>query len=154
MTKYNWKQLEREYILSDYKTVAGFIKSKGIPNNGSTKKRVSGWKSKKVLKDEKKSAKIIEKVIEKESEKSANQIVQITDVANKLLEKVAIATDELNKSTDVFGKLHTSQIVDRVELKKLTSALKDLNDILGNKTPDNVTRVQIINDLPSDDDET
>ena len=30
MAKYDWKQLEKEYILSDYKTVAEFLKAKNI----------------------------------------------------------------------------------------------------------------------------
>lgn len=38
MAKYDWKQLEREYILSDYKSVSSFLKNKQIPINGSTKK--------------------------------------------------------------------------------------------------------------------
>ena len=50
MAKYNWKQLEKEYILSDYKSVSSFLKNKGISINGSTKKSTKGWKNKKVLK--------------------------------------------------------------------------------------------------------
>lgn len=38
MSKYDWKQLEKEYILSDYKSVSSFLKDKEIPINGSTKK--------------------------------------------------------------------------------------------------------------------
>lgn len=30
MAKYDWKQLEKEYILSDYKSVSSFLKDKGI----------------------------------------------------------------------------------------------------------------------------
>ena len=71
MAKYDWKQLEKEYILSDFKSVSSFLKDKGIKQNGSTKSRTKGWKNKKVLKEDKKSTKIVEKVIEKESEKNA-----------------------------------------------------------------------------------
>ncbi len=72
MAKYDWKQLEKEYILSDYKSVSSFLKDKGINQNGSTKNRTKGWKNKKVLKEERKSTKIIEKTIEKESEIEAD----------------------------------------------------------------------------------
>ena len=65
MAKYDWKQLEKEYILSDYKSVSSFLKDKGISINGSTKKSTKGWKNKKVLKEEQKRTKIIEKVLEK-----------------------------------------------------------------------------------------
>lgn len=72
MAKYDWKQLEKEYILSNYKSVSSFLKDKGISINGSTKKSTKGWKNKKVLKEEQKSTKIIEKVLEKEIEKEVD----------------------------------------------------------------------------------
>ena len=67
MAKYDWKQLEKEYILSDYKSVSAFLKDKQIKRNGSTQKAVKGWNEKKVQKEFKKGSKTIEKVIEKES---------------------------------------------------------------------------------------
>lgn len=72
MAKYDWKQLEKEYILSDYKSVSSFLKDKGIKTSGSTKKSTKGWKEKKVLKEDKKSTKIIERVTEKEIEKEVD----------------------------------------------------------------------------------
>lgn len=158
MAKYDWKQLEREYILSNYKSVSSFLKDKQIPINGSTKKSTKGWKSKKVLKEDKKSTKILEKVIEEESEKEAKKIIEIKDVANDLLLKIVQANSELDRHIAKAKKktkkvkydpkaLKPSQetieeteeikdyvsIIDRNGLKQLTSALKDLNDIL-NKT--------------------
>lgn len=155
MAKYDWKQLEKEYILSDYKSVSSFLKDKEIKQNGSTKNRTKGWKNKKVLKEDQKSTKIIEKVIERESENEANQIIQVKDVANDLLAKIVQANNELNKHI-VTNKTKTKvveydyecnkpkketieekeqkrsfiDIIDRKGLKELTSALKDLNDIL------------------------
>lgn len=72
MAKYDWKQLEKEYILSDYKSVSGFLKDKGISNNGTTRKHTSGWKDKKRQKEDKKATKIIEKVTEREIEKEVD----------------------------------------------------------------------------------
>lgn len=72
MAKYDWKQLEKEYILGDYKSVSSFLKAKGIKPSGSTKKNTKGWKEKKVLKEEQKSTKVIEKVLEKEIEKEVD----------------------------------------------------------------------------------
>lgn len=159
MAKYDWKQLEKEYILSDYKSVSSFLKDKGISINGSTKKSTKGWKNKKVLKEEQKSTKVIEKVLEKESEKEANEIIQVKDVANDLLSKIVQANNELNKhlakhKTKVKAVIYDKKtskpskeviteqeeikdymsIIDRKGLKELTSALKDLNDILTNKS--------------------
>ena len=125
------------------------------------KKVLNGWKEKKVLKEDKKSTKIVEKVIEKESEKEANKIIQVKDVANDLLVKIVQANNELDKHI-VTNKTKTKvveydykcnkpkketieekeqktsfiDIIDRKGLKELTSALKDLNDILDPKQDD------------------
>lgn len=162
MAKYDWKQLEKEYILSDYKTVADFLKYKNISRNGSTQKNTKGWNEKKVNKELKKSEKIVEKVIEKESEKEANKIIQVKDVANDLLTKIVQANNELNmhiarnkkktKKVEYDYKCNKPSkeiieeqeeiksyidIIDRKGLKELTSALKDLSDILGEEKTNN-----------------
>lgn len=158
MAKYDWKQLEKEYILSGYKSVSSFLKDKGINNNGTTRKHTSGWKDKKRQKEDKKATKIIEKVTEREIEKEANKIIQVKDVANDLLSKIVQANNELNKhlakhktkvkavvydkkTSKTSKEVITEQeeikdyisIIDRKGLKELTSALKDINDILTNK---------------------
>lgn len=164
MAKYDWKQLEKEYILSNYKSVSAFLKDKNISNNGSTKNKTKGWKNKKVLKQEEKSTKIIEKVLEKECEKEAEKIVQVKDVANDLLMKIVQANQEINMHLvrnkkkakiveyDKDSKKPSKEIIkeeeeiksyidiiDRQGLKQITSALKDLNDILNNRDNNNNT---------------
>ena len=135
MAKYDWKKKKKEYILSDYKSVSSFLKDKGINNNGTTRKHTSGWKNKKRQKEDKKATKTIEKIIEKQSTEDAKTIVKINDVANELLKKVMEATGQLNIHIDMFGNKHTS-IVNRSDVKKLTSALKDLKDIIPQKQED------------------
>ena len=156
MAKYDWKQLEKEYILSDYKTVAEFLKDKNISRNGSTQKNTKGWNEKKVNKELKKSEKVIEKVIEKESEKEAQQIANIKSIANDLALTIIKANNQLEtyivknkkKTKKVKYDYKVSKpseeeitekeeietmegIIDRQGLKMLTSALKDLNEIIG-----------------------
>ena len=36
MAKYDWKQLEKEYILGDYKSISAFLREKGISRNKTT----------------------------------------------------------------------------------------------------------------------
>jgi len=153
-----WKQLEKEYILGDYKSVSSFLKDKHIPYNGNTKKSTSGWKNKKVLKEEEKRAKTIEKVIEKKAEKEADDIVRIKSLASTLIDKLEEATQELNKYI-IRNKVKQKEVIydnktmkpsketilenedikfiegdiDRNGLKQLTSSLKDLKEILVNK---------------------
>lgn len=158
MAKYDWKQLEKEYILSNYKSVKEFLRSKNIKSTGNTNKQTKGWTEKKATKEQQKSNKIIEKVIEKQSEKKANKIIQVKDVANDLLSKIVQANDELNMhiarnkektktveynydmckpSKETINEEEEIKsyidIIDRKGLKELTSALKDLNDILDPK---------------------
>ncbi len=47
MAKYDWKQLEKEYILSNYKSVSSFLKDRGISVSGSTKKSTKRMERKK-----------------------------------------------------------------------------------------------------------
>lgn len=144
MAKYDWKQLEKEYILSDCKSVSSFLKGKGIEQNGNTYKKTKGWKNKKGEKEEKKSSKTIEKVIEKQSEKEAQQIVDIKSIANDLALNISKANTELHIHTDMFGVQHLG-ITDAGRLKKLTSALKDLNEILEDKQDNNeVAKVELL----------
>lgn len=156
MAKYNWKQLEKEYILSDYKSVSAFLRDKGIEQNGNTYKNTKGWKSKKEEKEEKKSSKTIEKTIEKESEKEAQQIVDIKSIANDLALNIIKANNQLEtyiiknkkktkkvkydykvskpkeEETIEEEQIDTMEgIIDRQGLKMLASALKDLNEIIG-----------------------
>ena len=159
MAKYNWKQLEKEYILSDYNSVSAFLKNKGISTtNGNTKKATKGWKKKKALKEEIKSTKTIEKVIEKEAEREAKQIADIKTIANDLalniikanlqLEKYIIRNKTKTKKIKYDYKVKKVQeeeitenekietkdgIIDRKGIKILSSALKDINDIINNE---------------------
>ena len=115
MAKYDWKQLEKEYILSDYKSVSAFLKEKDIPNNGSTRKQTSGWKDKKRDKQDKINTKIVQKVIEKQSEQEAKELITVNSVAKVALNKASIL---LNEVESVYN------------LKDFTSALKNIKDII------------------------
>lgn len=156
MAKYDWIRLEKEYILSDYKSVSAFLKDKEIKNNGTTRKHTSGWKDKKRQKEDKKATKTIEKVTEREAEKEAQQRVNIKSIANDLALNIIKANSQLEtyvvknkkktkkvkydykvskpKEEEVTEneEINTMQgIIDRQGLKMLTSALRDLNEIIG-----------------------
>lgn len=146
MAKYNWKQLEKEYITGEYKSVSQFIKSKEMPYNGTTKSKTKGWTEKKRLKQDQKATKTIEKVIEKESEKEAQQIVNIKSIANDLALNIVKANKETNLYIDTDGNIKQG-LIDKRGLKQLTSALKDLNEILTEKEENNnkeITKVEIL----------
>lgn len=165
MAKYDWVQLEKEYILSDYKSVSDFLRNKGINNNSYARNNTKGWKEKKRQNTDKKVAKTIEKVTEKEAEKEAQQIVDIKSIANDLALNIIKANSQLEtyiiknkkktkkvkydykvskpkeEETIENEEINTMQgIIDRQGLKMLTSALRDLNEIIGdNKETDKET---------------
>ena len=155
--KYDWNELEREFLTGNYKSVNQFFKEKGISRNKSSIEKTRSWEQKKHTKNTKKTHRIVEKVIEKQAEIEAEQKIKINDVAQRLLEKIDIATDELNKyvnkktrktkkkftikdatGTKIDNEIITeemkieevSSIINKSGLKTLASALKDLSDIL------------------------
>lgn len=158
MAKYDWKQLEKEYILSDYKSVKEFLENKNMKYNGNARDKTKGWTEKRVTKQEEKSNKTVEKTIEKESENEAKQIADLKSIANDLALNIIKANSQLEtyivkkkkktktvkydykvgkpqeETTTENEEIETMDgIVDRQGLKMLASALKDLNEILTNK---------------------
>ena len=157
MAKYDWKQLEKEYISGNYKSVNAFLKEKGISRNKTTNTQTKEWNIKKHQKDIKKTSKTIEKGREKEAEKEAQQIVDIKSIANDLALNIIKANSQLETYL-VKNKKKTKKVkydykankpseeeiieneeietmkgmIDRQGLKMLASALKDLNEIIGN----------------------
>ena len=144
-------------MTENYKSVNQFFKEKGISRNKSSIEKTRSWEQKKHTKNTKKTHRIVEKVIEKQAEIEAEQKIKINDVAQRLLKKIDIATDELNKyvnkktrktkkkftikdatGTKVDNEIITeemkieevSSIINKSGLKTLASALKDLSDIL------------------------
>ena len=113
--RYNWQELEKEYILGDYKTITDFLKAKNITSNGTNRKHTSGWNDKKRQANELKKTKTIEKVIERQAEQEAIENIQVNDVAIECLKK---ARELLKK------------VFDARDLKSLTSALNDINTIM------------------------
>ena len=162
MAKYDWKQLEKEYILGDYKSISAKKKKKGISRNKTTNAQTKEWNIKKHQKDIKKTSKTIEKVTEKEAEREAEKIANIKSIANDL----ALNIEKANKQLETYivkNKKKTKKvkydykvskpseeeiieeeqidimegIIDRQGLKMLTSALKDLNEIIGDNKETN-----------------
>lgn len=123
MAKYDWKQLEKEYILSDCKSVSQFIRSKEIPYNGTTKSKTKGWTEKKRLKQDQKETKIIEKVLEKEIEKEVdintrhlklydsflNVLENSFNNPNEYMYLGMPDYDKLKKMVDILGKSQKGQ---------------------------------------------
>lgn len=171
MAKYDWSQLEKEYILSNYKSVNAFLKDKGISRNKTTNAHTKEWNIKRHQRDIKKTSKIIEKTTEKEAEKEAEKVANIKSIANDLALNIKKANsqletyiikkkkktkkikydyeamkpreEEINENEEIET---VDAIIDRQGLKMLASALKDLNEIIGNDTQNeqNINKVKDI----------
>ena len=163
--KYDWNELEKEFILSDYKTVSAFLKVKGINRTGAVNKQVKNWKEKRAKKEQKKSKKTIEKIIEKEAEKEAEFIVSVDSLADMLMEKIYNSINELDQhicssKTKITTKKTLSNktevvrveenkkinkvisVIDRKGLSLISAALKNINDVKNSNKPTKEEEIQ------------
>lgn len=112
------------------------------------------WFEKKKQQHDRINEKLIQKTAEKLAEKEANRLLRISNAADKLLEKIELATQQLDMYLAKDKRKYTTQVKDKktgktvyvdveeetlktvttdrinkVELKQIASALKDLKDI-------------------------
>ena len=113
----DWKRIKAEYIAggTSYRKLA----EKYDVSFNTLKRRAKEeqWYELRGQKEHKTTTKIVESLSDKDAEKA----VDIIDVADKLLGKIS--------------ELMDTMIVDTQSFKQLTSALKDLKDIKGYKSP-------------------
>ena len=117
MAKYDWKQLEKEYILSEHKSVSQYIKNKKIPYNGTTKLKTKGWSEKKRLKEDQKATEIIERVTEIEIEKEVDINTRHLNLYDRFL-------DIMEKSFKNPNEINYIGITDYEKLKKMADILE------------------------------
>lgn len=117
MAKYDWKQLEKEYILSDCKSVSSFLKDKGIKNTSYTRSNTKGWKEKKRQNTDKKVTKIIQKTTEKEIEQEVDINTRHLELYNKFL-------DVLDSSFNTPEQYMYLGMPDYDKLKKMVDILE------------------------------
>ena len=113
----DWKRIKAEYIAggTSYRKLA---EKYGV--SFSTLRKVAAKEQWTLLRN-KAGAKRDTKIIDSVSEKEAQKAVDIIDVADKLLGKIS--------------ELMDTMVVDTQSFKQLTSALKDLKEIKGYKSP-------------------
>ena len=68
MAKYDWTKLKREYLTGEYKSIAEFLREKGMTRTGFVNKQTSGWDKERATLQQEKSKKILESVTEKQIE--------------------------------------------------------------------------------------
>ena len=117
MAKYDWKQLEKEYILSDYKSVSSFLKDKKINNSSYVRNNTKGWKEKKRQNTDKKVTKIIEKTTEQQIKKEVDINTRHLELYNKFL-------DVLDSSFDNPEQYMYLGMPDYDKLKKMIDILE------------------------------
>lgn len=181
---YDWIKIRSEYINGNisYRKLA---EKHNIPfNTIQDRARKESWFAKKKTHQEILTEKTIQKTAEKLAEQEANRLLRISNAADRLLEKIEIATEQLDqfivtnsiKQKEVkyvqskagFGKpekeivkeVEDKRVVkadhlDRMGLKQLASALKDLKDIQFTKeeeTPHESPNINITIEAATTDD--
>lgn len=123
MAKYDWKQLEKEYILGEHKSVSSFLKDKNIKNSSYVRNNTKGWKEKKRQIEDKKVTKTIQRITEKEIEKEVDINTRHLELYNKFLDVLENSFinpkqymylgmpdyDKLKKMVDILEKAQKGQ---------------------------------------------
>ena len=149
----DWIKIRNEYINGNisYQKLA---EKHGVNYNTlQDKARKEKWFAKKKAQHEKITEKTLQKSAEKLAEAEANRLIRISNAADRLLEKIELATEQLDlylakdkrkytqQGKDKKGKTVYVDVEEEVlksvkvenlnkgDLKKLASALKDLKDI-------------------------
>lgn len=139
MAKYDWKQLEKEYILSNYKSVSSFLKYKEIKNNGTTRKNTTGWKEKKRQKEDKKATEIIQKTTEKEIKKEVDINTRHFELYNKFLDALDSSFNN-PKQYMYLGMLDYDKLKKMVEILEKVQKGQRLAKGLDKQTDNNTTQ--------------
>ena len=156
--KLNWAKIKSEYI-NGHISYRKLAEKHGIPFNTLKDRAVAEkWFEKRKEQHQKIETKTQQKTAEKLAEREANRLLRISDAADRLLAKIEEATEQLDqfivtnrvKQKEVkyvtdeagYGKVEKEVVkegeskkvvkadhLDRMGLKQLTSALKDLRDI-------------------------
>lgn len=109
----DWDALFNEFCQTNL-SLTKFLTDKGIsPKSGNTYKKTKGWREKRAEYRRKKSKKAHEEIIEQNAKKEATELITCESVALDLLK--------------MAKKL---KIENTRDYKSLTSALKDISDIL------------------------
>lgn len=173
----DWIKIKNDYINGNisYRQLA---KKHNVGISALTKRATDEkWFEKRKKQRGKIEQKLEQKTAEKIAEKEADRIVRVQKAADKLLEKIELATEQLDlflavdkrkysrnvvdsntgKSTKVFIEEEAPKSVqlrhtDIAKLKQLTSALKDLKDIQYVKDDSTVEddKITFVEDLPDE----
>ena len=170
----DWNVIENEYVNGNISYRELSKKYNVSFNTLQVRAKDYGWVKKRKEQQEKIKAKLRQKTAEKIANAEANRLARISTAADKLLEKIELATEQLdqflvtNKAKEKvvqyehnkagFGKpkkeivkeIEQQNIVkidyiDKAGLKQLASALKDLKDIqIANDNPQSQTIIPIV----------
>lgn len=168
----NWTKIKNEYINGNISYQELAKKHKVGYSALKTRAVNEKWFEQRKEQRKKISKKIEQKTAEKIAEAEANRMTKINAAADKLLEKIEIAIEQLdmyllrNKQqytqkitnpetgevievfkTDETIKVKKDKRIDRAGLKQITSALKDLKDIQfvqGDEPQNNDTEISIV----------
>lgn len=164
---YDWSKIRLEYVTKKI-TYRELCEKYGCSMSVLTKRASEEkWTEERKKQRKRVETKTKEKVADREAEKNAKKLVTCKDLAEDLLERISEAIDELNihllkiSEQDSFtkddAKKGTVDVVIRKEklkkaksiiktddIKKLSAALKDINDILAEGGEDANKKITVI----------
>lgn len=165
---YDWSKIRLEYVTKNKITYRELCEKYGCSMSVLTKRASEEkWTEERKKQRKRVETKTKEKVADREAEKNAKQLVTCKDLAEDLLEKLSQAIDELNihllkiSEKDSFTKEDAKKgmvdvvirkeklkkaksIIKTDDIKKLSAALKDINDILAEGDEDTSNKITVI----------
>jgi hypothetical protein len=122
VTRINWEQLKKEFILGEYKSLRDFANKKGLKYNGNFMKKTKGWSDEKVAKGVQKSCEIVERTLERQIEHEVDRNTAHLQAWDALLDIVMemVADRDKHLSTkagarNVYALEKLSAVLDRIQ---------------------------------------
>ncbi len=145
MANINWLSIKNDYITSNPKIAYKDLSKKYGVSISSIEKKAAEEKWRELRNENCRN--IETSVQEKTSEKiislEVNRIEKLLESSDKAQVQIDLALGQLNKRVDMFGNVHDCEVIDVSRLKKLTTALKEIRDILKDDTNTDESKRQV-----------
>ena len=85
MSKINWEEKKKEFLLGDFKSVREFADKTGMSYNGHFMQKTKGWADEKNKFEKDKAAEIVQKTVEKQVQNEVDRNVEHLNTWDKIL---------------------------------------------------------------------
>ena len=130
MANADWIKIKNEYINTNisYRKLAE--KYEVSKNQVANRAKYENWQELRKKQQDKIGTKLGQKTAEKIVEAEIGRVAKLLKIADTAQEKIETALEQLTMYVDVSGNVSSCDIIDVAKLKKLTSCIKELKEVL------------------------